>query len=122
MEPLAAHIEGVRRQHEKDLRLGTGSVELPLAIERKYPNAPWEWGWQWVFPATRFYLDPSSGRKRRHHLHESVLQKAVRRAALQARIAKPASRAGPASSSAGGYRPPGHPECSRRALPIERYP
>ncbi len=91
MDPLAVHMEGVRRQHEEDLRLGMGSVELPQAIERKYPKAPWEWGWQWVFPATRFYLDPVSGRKRRHHLHESVLQKAVRRAALQARIARPAS-------------------------------
>jgi len=77
VEPLAARIEGIRRQHEEDLRLGTGSVELHRAIERKYPKAPWEWGWQWVFPATCFYLDPSSGRKRRHHLHESVLWKAV---------------------------------------------
>ncbi len=90
-EPLAAHIERVRQRHGEDLRRGAGSVELPQAIERKYPKAPWEWSWQWVFPATRHYWDSSSGRKRRHHLHESVLQKAVRRAALQARIAKPAS-------------------------------
>lgn len=89
--PLAAHIESVRCRHEEDLRLGRGSVEIPTAIARKYPRAPWEWGWQWVFPATRFYLDPSTGRKRRHHLHESVLQKAVRRASIQARITKPAS-------------------------------
>jgi integrase len=54
-------------------------------------RAAFEWGWQWVFPATRHYTDPVSGRRRRHHLHESVLQKAVREAALQARIAKPAS-------------------------------
>jgi integrase len=52
--PLQAHLDRVRRQHEADLRAGLGSVELPDALERKYPRAPWEWGWQWVFPATRF--------------------------------------------------------------------
>jgi integron integrase len=79
-EPLRIHLEGVRKQHEADLAGGAGSVELPWAIERKYPRAPWEWGWQWVFSATRFYVHPETGRKRRHHLHESVLQKAVREA------------------------------------------
>jgi integrase len=89
--PLAAHLERVRRQHEEDLRAGAGSVELPFALERKYPRTPWEWSWQWVFPATRFYSDPSTGRRRRHHLHESVLQRAIREAVLKARIAKRAS-------------------------------
>ncbi len=89
--PLATHLERMRLQHENDLRRGMGSVELPTALERKDPKVAWEWGWQWVFPATRFYPDPVSGRRRRHHLHELVLQKAVRRAALQARIAKPAT-------------------------------
>ena len=89
--PLAAHLGRVQVQHEGDLRAGLGSVELPLALERKYPRAAFEWGWQWVFPATRHYTDPVSGRRRRHHLHESVLQKAVREAALRARIARPAS-------------------------------
>jgi integrase len=86
VEPLRAHLEMVRRQHSWDLAHGAGSVELPWAIERKYPRAPWEWGWQWVFPATRFYVHPGTGRKRRHHLHESVLQKAVREALLGAGI------------------------------------
>lgn len=63
--PLWEQLERVRRQHYRDLALGLGSVELPTAIERKYPRAPWQWGWQWVFPATRFYLDRTSGRKRR---------------------------------------------------------
>lgn len=89
--PLTAHLERVRVQHERDLREGLGSVELPLALERKYPRAAFEWGWQWVFPATRHYTDPVSGRRRRHHLHESVLQKAVREAALRARIVRPVS-------------------------------
>ncbi|MEJ2151606.1 MAG: integron integrase [Gemmatimonadota bacterium] len=88
---LREHIEDVRRQHQRDLARGRGSVELPTAIERKYPRAPWEWGWQWIFPATRFYLDPGTGRRRRHHLHQSVLQKAVKSAVRTAGLAKPAS-------------------------------
>jgi integron integrase len=88
---LAAHIERVRMQHRVDLEAGTGSVELPAALEWKYPRAPWEWGWQWVFPATRHYRDPETGRRRRHHLHESVLQRAVREAVVRAGITKPAS-------------------------------
>ena len=90
-EPLRAHLRMVRKQHEADLAGGAGSVELPWAVERKYPRAPWEWGWQWVFPATRFYVHPAVGRKRWHHLHESVLQKAVREAVCRAGIAKPAT-------------------------------
>ncbi len=88
---LAAQVERARAQHERDLASGTGSVELPLALERKYPRAPYKLGWQWVFRATRFHTDPASGRRRRHHLHESVLQRAVREAVLRARIRKPAS-------------------------------
>jgi len=87
---LPAHLEHVQRQYQEDLQTGLGSVELPAALERKYPRAPWEWAWQWVFPATRFHLDPETGRRRRHHLHESVLQRAVREAVLRAGISKPA--------------------------------
>jgi integron integrase len=86
---LSQHLERVRLQHERDLVAGAGSVELPSALERKYPSAPWEWGWQWVFPATRFYTDRVTGRRRRHHLHETVLQRAVRVAALKTPTAKP---------------------------------
>ncbi|CAN5807973.1 integron integrase [soil metagenome] len=89
--PLGEDIERVRRQHQRDLALGLGSIELPTAIERKYPRAPWQWGWQWVFPATRFYRDPATGRQRRHHLHESVLQRAMKSAVQSAGFAKPAT-------------------------------
>jgi integron integrase len=89
---LARHLEGVRQQHQRDLRYGAGWVELPTALARKYPNAGHEWTWQWIFPATRIYLDRETRQQRRHHLHESVLQRAVKDAARQAGIAK---RAGP---------------------------
>jgi len=85
------HLELVRRQYEQYLKHGAGWVELPEALARKYPNAGREWGWQWVFPATRFYLDRSSGQRRRHHLHETVLQRAVRDAVRRAGIAKHAT-------------------------------
>ena len=87
---LAQHLEVVRRQHEQDLRHGAGWVELPGALVRKYPNAGREWGWQWVFPATSHYIDRVTGEKRRHHLHESVLQKAVKDGRLKGGIWKPA--------------------------------
>src|SRR3989337_3552346 len=74
-DPLLRHLqEAVKRQHEEDLRHRLGRVSLPDALERKYPNAGKEWGWQWVFPATSHYTDQVTGEKRRHHLHESVLQ------------------------------------------------
>jgi integron integrase len=89
--PLASHLERVRAQHAADLARGLGSVEMPQALGQKYPRAAFEWGWQWVFPATRHYVDPASGRRSRHHLHETVLQRAVREAAIRSRLAKPAS-------------------------------
>jgi integron integrase len=85
---LGRHLESVRRQHERDLRHGAGWVELPDALGRKYPNAGREWGWQWVFPATRLYLHGETGQRRRHHLHESVVQRAVKEAVRRSGIAK----------------------------------
>jgi integron integrase len=88
---LAPHIERVRGQHQADLRNNAGWVELPWALARKYPNAGREWRWQWVFPATRIYVERLSGQRRRHHLHESVLQRAVKDAVWGAGLAKRAT-------------------------------
>jgi integron integrase len=89
--PLSEQIARVRRRHEADLGVGDGWVALPDALMRKYPNAGRELAWQWLFPATRTYLDPTSGQRRRHHLHESVLQKAVKEAVRRAGLTKPAT-------------------------------
>jgi integrase len=88
---LARHLDTVREQHETDLRSGTGWVELPTALMRKYPNAGREWAWQWVFPATRVYIEPPTRQRRRHHLHESVLQRVVKSATRRAGITKRAT-------------------------------
>jgi integron integrase len=90
-EPLRQHLSKVKRQHDADLALGAGWVELPWALARKYPNAGREWPWQWVFPATRFYFDQASGQRRRHHLHETVLQRAVLEASRQAHLGQRAT-------------------------------
>ena len=89
--PLKEHLRQVRRQHMADLEKGLGRVPMPNALARKYKNADHEWGWQWVFPASSHYLDKETGIRHRYHLHESVVQKAVRAAILKAGIAKHAS-------------------------------
>lgn len=88
VDPLRDHLELVRARHRADVEEGRGFVELPDALRRKYPSAPKEWPWQWAFPATRTYFDPGTGETRRHHLHETVVQKEIRRAAIAARISK----------------------------------
>jgi integron integrase len=88
---LTSHLESVKEQHRRDLERGLGRVTLPNALERKYPNAGKEWGWQWVFPASSHYTDGATGEQRKHYLHESVLQKAVKEAVRQAGVTKPAS-------------------------------
>jgi integron integrase len=85
---LAEHLGRVRTLHEADRRRDAGWVELPHALHRKYPNAGHELGWQWVFPAVRQYTDPESGHRRRHHFHESALQRAVHEAVRRAGIVK----------------------------------
>jgi integron integrase len=83
---LRQQLDFVRLQHQRDLAVGSGYVELPHALDRKYPNAPRDLAWQWLFPATRHYVHPETGQRRRHHLHETVLQEAMRIAVRAAGI------------------------------------
>lgn len=89
--PLGDHLTRVREVHCKDLAEGAGSVALPGALSRKYPNAGTEWAWQWIFPAARRYREADTGISRRHHLHESAVQRAVKAAVRRAGISKRAS-------------------------------
>jgi integron integrase len=90
-EPLRAHLAVARAQHAADLAQGLGAVWLPDALAIKYPNAVKSWGWQYVFPARSISVDPRSGERRRHHVDEKSLQRAIRRAALEAGVVKPVS-------------------------------
>ena len=90
-EALARQLAEVRLLHARDLACGHGRVYLPHALARKYPSAAAELAWQYVFPATRLSVDPRDGVRRRHHVDEKVLQKAVRRAALECGFDRPAT-------------------------------
>ena len=85
---LQLHLTGLKEQFEGDLANGVGDVYLPEALVRKYPNAPREWAWQYVFPSSNLSQDPKSGKVRRHHLYEGTLQRAVKKAGGEAAIAK----------------------------------
>jgi integron integrase len=86
--PLRTHLDSVRALHRNDLHEGFGAVWLPNALATKFPNAPREWPWQWVFPATTRWKDERAGTEHRHHLHETAIQRAVRRAAQDAQLPK----------------------------------
>lgn len=88
IEPLREHLALVRLLHAQDLRLGSGEVYLPYALERKYAGAGREWIWQYVFPAPRRSLDPRSRKERRHHLSPNTIQRAIKTAAAEASIEK----------------------------------
>ena len=90
-QPLTSHLVKVRAQHERDLEAGAGWVALPAALGRKYPMGGREWVWQWVFPATRGYADPRTHEQRRHHLHETVIQRAFRAAVIASGLSRRAS-------------------------------
>ena len=89
--PLKRHLAPRRTQFERDCADGVESVHLPYALARKYPNAPSQWAWQYVFAAETLSIDPRSGERRRHHVDESSVQKAMRTAVREAQIHKPAS-------------------------------
>jgi integron integrase len=86
--PLREHLANVKRLHEKDLQRGFGNAPMPNALARKYPHAGREWAWQFVFPSSGFCRHPRTGETVRYHLHESVLQKALKAASLAARLTK----------------------------------
>jgi integron integrase len=88
IDPLQSHLQKVRDRHQQDLNSGYGSVYLPFALNRKYPNADRQWIWQFVFPSGAFIRDPQSGILCRYHLHESGLQKALKRAVMSTSISK----------------------------------
>ena len=88
IEALQRHLQHVRRLHQNDLDQGYGSVYLPFALERKYPHADRSWIWQFVFPSLSRSKDPRSGIVRRHHLHESSVQRTLKQAVWEAGIQK----------------------------------
>ena len=85
---LLNHIGQRKLLHEEDLKNGVGSAYLPFALDRKYPNAPFEWKWQYVFPSSQLSKDPRSGTTRRHHIHAQSIQNMVKKAVRVARINK----------------------------------
>ena len=91
IDPLRMQLVRVCRQHDADLTAGAGSVEMPDALDRKFPRAAWKRDWQWVFPASRFYVHVPTKQRRRHHLHESVMQREFGFAVRAAGLTKPAT-------------------------------
>jgi integron integrase len=90
-QPLRLHLESAKRVHRRDLDEGWGRVPLPEALDRKYPNAGTQWAWQWVFPQQSRWRDPQTGQQGRHHVHETLVQRAVKDAARRAGIPKKAT-------------------------------
>ena len=91
VEPLQAHLQWRRILFQSDLAKDMASVYLPHALERKYPHASTDWGWQYIFPSGSYSVDPRSGTERRHHLDEKLLQRAMKKAVQLVGIAKPAT-------------------------------
>ncbi|MDA8404691.1 MAG: integron integrase [Desulfobacteraceae bacterium] len=89
--PLQDRLKKVKAIHEKDLADGWGRVQMPTALDRKYPNAPKDWRWQWVFPQENRWINPTTREQGRHHIDESLVQKAVRDAVTTANIMKRAT-------------------------------
>ena len=90
-EELVKHVAFVKEVHGQDMKMGYGEVSLPDALGKKYPGAPKEWGWQWVFPAEKLSVDPRTGKVMRWHVHPSAIQRAVKEAVQKANLPKMAS-------------------------------
>ena len=88
---LQDHLQQRRALFNDDAQAGKAGVYMPDALARKYPNAPVEWGWQYIFPSGSYSVDPRSGEERRHHLDEKLLQRAMKRAVQAADLSKPAT-------------------------------
>jgi integron integrase len=88
---LAKHVALLKEVHDQDLRIGYGEVSLPDALEKKYPGAAREWGWQWMFPAEKLSVDPRTGKVKRWHIHPAAIQRAVKEAVVKAKLPKMAS-------------------------------
>jgi integrase len=88
VEPVQAHLLAVRERHRADLAAGWGRVMLPMALGRKYPTAASAWAWQWVFPQAHRWRDQKERTEGRHHIDPSLIQKAVKRALLNAGVSK----------------------------------
>jgi integron integrase len=86
--PLREHLQKVKTVHERDLSEGWGRVEMPYALDRKYPDAAADWRWQWVFPQENRWKNTKTGLEGRHHVHETILQRAVKEAVRKAGIVK----------------------------------
>jgi len=91
VEPLRGQLARAKVAWEQDMAARLAGVWLPEALAVKFPNAPWDWNWQWVFPARQISVDPVSGARRRHHVHENAVQKAVKAGVLKAGLTKPAT-------------------------------
>lgn len=91
LDVLKAHMKKVKTLHDEDLLQGLGEVYLPFALDKKYPNAAKEWGWQYIFPSKNISVDPRSGKTRRHHIDEKTVQRAVKQATRDAELVKPAT-------------------------------
>ena len=89
--PRKLHLARVKALHNQDLAEGFGEVYLPFALEKKYPNADKEWGWQYIFPSINLSVDPRSSKTRRHHLDEKGVQRAMKQAVATTQITKPAT-------------------------------
>ncbi len=89
--PLQAHLKKVKALHAEDLAQGYGEVYMPFALDKKYPTAGTDWGWQYIFPSKNLSVDPRSGKTRRHHVDEKGVQRAVKQAVRNAELTKPAT-------------------------------